>query len=334
VTVSDTSGRTIWQAQDVAYYERERVVLLGTRFGPAGITVANWLECKAKAQNDDGMVKAGYAAIARGAFIPGADEELVQQIVAFMVEIKFLKQFNAGEYTFVAEVAAFKEDQPRGHRALKRAFERAAELAEELASLRAELADAGADDPGVVALGATESLSGPHVAHREDEEKRFDHQQQPAGADENVPDGLAADLRPVLQKVVEVLRRVETARPSSRPVTVADVGLVMVQFPGRPHIAAAEDFERWLLHGSGSGNRVTDIVGLYRNQLLKRWDDVHVQGAARGGQPRGRTGRPTGDPGHDQERYRRSLAVRALQGDEAAEREYESLTGTPVGAAA
>jgi hypothetical protein len=108
-----TTGRTIWQAQDCAWWTRERVTELGEEFGPAGPAVANWLECQAKLQNSGGKVKAGYRAIARGAFLEdGADQ--AERIVRFAVAIEFLTGFEEGSRTFVATVAAFKSDQSRG----------------------------------------------------------------------------------------------------------------------------------------------------------------------------------------------------------------------------
>lgn len=108
-----TSGRTIWQAQDCSWWLRERVVELGEEFGPAGPAVANWLECQAKLQNASGKVKAGYRAIARGAFLHGGAEE-AERVVRFAVAIGFLTNLEEGSRTFVATVSAYRSDQSRG----------------------------------------------------------------------------------------------------------------------------------------------------------------------------------------------------------------------------
>jgi hypothetical protein len=124
-----SGGRTVWQAQDAAWWRRERIVELGEEFGPAGPAVANWLECEAKAQNDGGRVKAGYRAIARGAFLPGGPED-AERIVSYAVEIGFLKEFEEGTRTFTASISAYKADQARAFSAARKAAQRAAAPAE------------------------------------------------------------------------------------------------------------------------------------------------------------------------------------------------------------
>lgn len=119
-----TSGRTIWQAQDVGWWRRERIVLLGEQFGSEGPSVANWLECEAKAQNAAGRVKAGYATAARGTFLTGGAAR-AREIVQSAVEIGFLAEFEEGDRTFTATVAAYDSDQGRGWDSLRKAWQRA-----------------------------------------------------------------------------------------------------------------------------------------------------------------------------------------------------------------
>lgn len=121
------SGRTIWQAQDCAWWLRERITELGEEFGPAGPAVANWLECQAKLQNAGGLVKTGYRAIARGAFLTGGAEE-AERIVRFAVDVGFLHGFEEGTRTFEAVVSAFKADQARGRDTMNKQDKREAEV--------------------------------------------------------------------------------------------------------------------------------------------------------------------------------------------------------------
>lgn len=116
-------GRTVWQAQDAAWWRRERIVLLGQEFGSEGPAVANWLECEAKAQNAGGLVKAGYATAAHGTFIEGGAAR-AREIVSYAVEIGFLEDFEEGERTFTATIAAYSADQGKGRAATRKADQR------------------------------------------------------------------------------------------------------------------------------------------------------------------------------------------------------------------
>lgn len=122
--VGGVSGRTVWQAQDAAWWRRERVVLLGEEFGAEGPALVNWLECEAKAQNAGGLVKAGYSTAARGAFVAGGADR-AREIVALAVEVGFLEDFTEGERTFTATIAAYQADQGTGRDSLTRSERRA-----------------------------------------------------------------------------------------------------------------------------------------------------------------------------------------------------------------
>ena len=41
-----TGGRTVWWRKDAAWWHRERIVVLGEEFGPAGPAVIDWLSSR------------------------------------------------------------------------------------------------------------------------------------------------------------------------------------------------------------------------------------------------------------------------------------------------
>jgi hypothetical protein len=344
VTNAKHSGRTVWQAQDVLWWSRERVVELGEEFGAAGPAVANWLECQAKAQNNDGLVKSGFRAIARGAFIEGGHDR-VREIVEYAVEIGFLKEYEAATRTFVARVSAFQVDQPKGAAALNKAAQRA--------DTPATGADAAGSSGSAVGAGSGracpsgEDKSGSVRSCPPREEKRTEEASlreatraaapaaRPAPPADQLPDDFPDELKPTLREVLPVLRRIAAGKGANE-VTVRAAARAVAQFPRRPHVDAALDLEHWLLEGTGQRNKVKDVVGYYRNQLRDRWQDKQTSTPG-GPPPRARTGKPTGDPGYDQTRHRRALALRASQGDEEAQREYDELlavNGRPATAGA
>lgn len=121
------TGVTTWWAKDSGWWRRERVVALGLEFGAAGPAVLDWLTCEADAQRDSGRVKAGYRAIAHGAFVPVDD---VRPIVSACVRLCLLDEFRsvdgADGDVFVCRISGWKADQDRVHDRMRKRAERAA----------------------------------------------------------------------------------------------------------------------------------------------------------------------------------------------------------------
>jgi hypothetical protein len=93
------------------------------------------------------------------------------------------------------------------------------------------------------------------------------------GDGDEPPDDFPEHLNPALTEVVTVLRRIAAARDANH-VTVAATARALASYPRRPHRKAAEDLEHWLVHGTGRNAKVRDVVGYYRNQLERRWQDA------------------------------------------------------------
>lgn len=104
------SGRTVWQAQDAAWWHREWIVDLGEEFGSAGPACINWLECEAKAQNNSGYVKAGFKTLARGVF---ADLVTVRNAVSRAVTLTLLVEFEEDAGIFKCLISWWHADQEK-----------------------------------------------------------------------------------------------------------------------------------------------------------------------------------------------------------------------------
>ena len=63
------SGRTTWWPKDAAWLRRELVVELGDEFGPSGPLVLDALCGWAQEQRSSGLVRGGWRALAREAFV-------------------------------------------------------------------------------------------------------------------------------------------------------------------------------------------------------------------------------------------------------------------------
>lgn len=117
-----TDGRSYWWAKDAAWWERSRVAQLAMRFGPVGPAALDWLCCHAKAINDGGRVKSGFAAIAKGtcALVPyrGATaytpENVIGPVIAYAVEIGALDDYEQlDEDRFICTISGWRTDQER-----------------------------------------------------------------------------------------------------------------------------------------------------------------------------------------------------------------------------
>lgn len=82
------------------------------------------------------------------------------------------------------------------------------------------------------------------------------------------PRELAAmpDVAARLDPVLAVLAAVQDERGGAVP-TVRGVGLALVAFPGRDHLAVARDLQHWALAGRGQRKAVKDWVRTYRTFL-------------------------------------------------------------------
>lgn len=117
-----SSGRTYWWAKDAAWWRRERIIALGEEFAAAGPAVIDWLSCEAKAQNDKGWVKAGYRAVAHGAFV---EPVTVGHIVSRAVELGLLDEFSETNGVFTCRISGWDSDQVRVEATLRKRAERA-----------------------------------------------------------------------------------------------------------------------------------------------------------------------------------------------------------------
>jgi hypothetical protein len=113
-----SGGRTVWWAKDSAWWRREAIVELGEEFGAAGPAVLDWLACEAKAQNDGGMVRAGYRAIARGCFV---ELVTVRDVVSRAVALGALEDLAGDDRRFDARISGWQNDQERARGAMRTA---------------------------------------------------------------------------------------------------------------------------------------------------------------------------------------------------------------------
>lgn len=114
-------GRTVWWAKDSAWWRREAIVELGEEFGAGGPAVLDWLACEAKAQNDGGVVRAGYRAIARGCFV---ELVTVRHVVSRAVELGALEDLEGDDRRFDCRLSGWHVDQERGRGAIRQAGRR------------------------------------------------------------------------------------------------------------------------------------------------------------------------------------------------------------------
>lgn len=105
------SGRTYWLMKDSAWWGREWIVDLGEEHGTAGPACIDWLECAAKAQNDQGHVKAGFRALARGVF---SDVVTVRNVVLRAVTLQLLVDYEEENGIFKCLISWWHADQKRG----------------------------------------------------------------------------------------------------------------------------------------------------------------------------------------------------------------------------
>lgn len=118
-----SDGRTVWLAKDAAWWRREAVIEMLEEVGPVGPAVVDWLACEAKAQNQGGMVKAGYRAIAHGLFI---ELSTVCPLVSLGVRVGLLDDFEEDGRTFTCRISGWESEQGRAIGAAKKARQRAA----------------------------------------------------------------------------------------------------------------------------------------------------------------------------------------------------------------
>jgi hypothetical protein len=115
------AGRTVWWAKDSGWWRRERIVELGEEFGAAGPAVIDWLSCEAKAQNDGGVVKAGYRTVARGCFV---ELVTVRHVLSRAVQRDLLHDFTEADGAFTCHLSGWAKDQERGRAAARKAAAR------------------------------------------------------------------------------------------------------------------------------------------------------------------------------------------------------------------
>ncbi len=119
-------GRTYWWAKDAAWWDRDRVADLALMFGPIGPAALDWLCCHAKALNDDGYVKSGYSAIAKGI---GSKPDEVRAAVLYAVEIGALDEFSEAEdRRFTCLISGWEADHQRGVKSMANARAHAAKV--------------------------------------------------------------------------------------------------------------------------------------------------------------------------------------------------------------
>ena len=77
-------------------------------------------------------------------------------------------------------------------------------------------------------------------------------------ADQNEPpNGLADELRPIACSVLDILKTVQAERGGDLP-TLRGVGLAMLRFPNRDYVGVAREVEHWALAGRGARKAVKD----------------------------------------------------------------------------
>lgn len=117
-----TGGRTVWWRKDAAWWLRERIVVLGEEFGPAGPAVIDWLSCQAAAQNDSGRVKGGLRSVARGIF---ADAVTVGHVLSRAVTLCLVEDFEDDNGLFSCRISGWNSDNQKAVAAERKARQRA-----------------------------------------------------------------------------------------------------------------------------------------------------------------------------------------------------------------
>jgi hypothetical protein len=262
-----SAGRTLWRAKDCGWSARDRVVELGEEFGPAGPMVLDWIEERAKLENDGGRLKSGFRAIQRGAFLRGGIEE-AERIVRHAAEIGALDDLAVDEHgrTFTCRVSGWQADQTMGRAAFRQREKRTRETSHE-------------DD--VTGRDESRPVTHRHVSLKTGEKRTEEETDSLRSSDSSArastrpdepPDDFPDDLRPMLDAVLPILTRIAAERGAAA-VTVRAVARTLANYPRRPHFRAAQDLEHWLVDGTGRTVKVKDVVGFYRNQLRDRWQD-------------------------------------------------------------
>ncbi|MFZ1694203.1 MAG: hypothetical protein WAT74_13470 [Flavobacteriales bacterium] len=119
-----SAGKTYWWAKDAAWLDREAVVELGVRFGPAGPLVLDALCGMAKFENDAGRVFTGLLSVSRKTF---TDPDLVCEIVTVAADVGALDdlEFDEDGRRFRCRVSGWQADQTKGRTAQRVAEHRA-----------------------------------------------------------------------------------------------------------------------------------------------------------------------------------------------------------------
>jgi hypothetical protein len=140
-----THGRTVWWAKDSGWWRREGIVELGEEFGPAGPAVLDWLSCEAKAQNDDGHVKSGFKAVARGAFVT---PDVTCHVLSRSVQLGLVDDYEEAGGRFTCRISGWTADQERGRAAVRKSRS------------RAKPESVGHDERDTVTVGHGQSVTG------------------------------------------------------------------------------------------------------------------------------------------------------------------------------
>jgi len=118
------SGRTTWWPKDAAWLRRELVVELGDEFGPSGPLVLDALCGWAQEQRSSGLVRGGWRALAREAFVTVCCAQTVVERAAQIGALDDLELDSDGR-RFTCRVSGWQADVERGRSALRMAKSRA-----------------------------------------------------------------------------------------------------------------------------------------------------------------------------------------------------------------
>ena len=114
-----SDGRSYWLALDAGWWDRALVVELTMSHGPLGPAALLWLMCHAKAQNDGGRVKSGWASVARGI---GSDRGAVTSAIAEAASLGLLDEFEELDgHRFTCRISGWQGDQDRALGAARQA---------------------------------------------------------------------------------------------------------------------------------------------------------------------------------------------------------------------
>lgn len=89
--------------------------------------------------------------------------------------------------------------------------------------------------------------------------------QEHAGANDDWPAGLPAELIPAAEVVAERLTSLGEQKRSTKPVTRQRVGSLVADFPDHDHAAETGKALDWWLHGRGERKKLADPTSAYRN---------------------------------------------------------------------